>query len=157
MKTLNDHLTKCPFNIEPCSYSSHGCRDKIYKRDMEKHLEEMYDKHLILIADVVKVQQNEINELKQKIRNNKSCRPMKSLCLLYYIAFELMVFISLLFDVFRRFRIMLLVPLVLFFGFNLHLLAVIIVLGLIFKVLCCFRSPVFFVIALLGVFGILLK
>ena len=48
--TLEDHLNMCSLQVIECDFSYAGCTEKLRRQDMEKHIEESTQKHLVLMA-----------------------------------------------------------------------------------------------------------
>lgn len=65
---LTNHLeNECPYQPTPCEFAEHGCTKTVLRMQYPDHLESEMKNHFVLLCKVVKNQNNEIKELKQKV------------------------------------------------------------------------------------------
>lgn len=59
------HVAQCPQANVACEFSEFGCTDQFPRHLVDKHMTETQEKHIRLLADVVKRQKKTIDELGQ--------------------------------------------------------------------------------------------
>ena len=65
---LEDHLNTCNLQVVECNFSYAGCNEKLRRQDMEKHIEENTQKHLVLMASTT---MKLSREFKQKLQEQR--------------------------------------------------------------------------------------
>ena len=67
---LADHRSKCPFERVPCKHAGIGCKEELFRKDLEQH--EMDDAfHLHTAIETVNKQQSEINKQREEINEQR--------------------------------------------------------------------------------------
>ena len=68
---LEDHLNTCPLQVVECDFSYAGCNKKLQRQDMEKHVEESTQEHLVLMAAASVRLQEQRDEFQKKLQEQR--------------------------------------------------------------------------------------
>jgi len=65
---IDAHLAgECPNTLVGCPFGIHGCDHVVTRSQLERHLNEDANKHLLMITSLVEAQQSEIAQLRSKV------------------------------------------------------------------------------------------
>ncbi len=68
---LEEHLTECPLAMVDCELREVGCKEKLQRKDLDRHMEEAIRKHLTLSTSYIKKQdKEELRQENDKLRRN---------------------------------------------------------------------------------------
>ena len=67
---LEAHLLQCPLEVVECDFSHAGCNTKLPRQDLERHMEESTQKHMVLMSVSLKCSKESQQELQKTTQDS---------------------------------------------------------------------------------------